>query len=309
MTRLHTAAVDAPPSSLVASYPGAVEPTRVRVVESLGIQVNVVEWGDIDADPVVLCHGFWDHARSFALLAPLLASRFRVIGMDARGHGDSGWASAYSWMTWVTDIINVIRDVGRPVFVVGHSMGGGQTTDASRAVPHLVRKLVNIDGFGPPPLDETAPPPTEQMRQYLDYRRKLSVRPGWKPYASLNDLIERRRAQNPRLSLEWLAYFIPWAARETPHGWVWKADPQMAAGAGPWKPDWVRYSYDNLRVPLLAIVGSEHDTWGPLPEAVLGPRLSRVAKLERATVAGAGHFVHIEQPRSTADLILDFFSR
>ena len=37
-------------------------------------------------------------------------------------------------------------------------MGGGHVTDAARAVPDLVRRVVNIDGFGPPPFtpDEDA---------------------------------------------------------------------------------------------------------------------------------------------------------
>ncbi len=289
-------------------YEGACEPERTRTVDSLGIPIHLVEWGDPDADPVVLCHGFWDHVRSFAVLGPLLAQRYRVIAMDARGHGDSGWAPAYSWITWVTDIVNVIRSLARPTYVVGHSMGGGQTADATRVVPELVRKLVNIDGFGPPPLDEKSPPVPLSFRQYLDYRRKITVRPGWKPYSGIDELIERRREQNPRLQRDWLRYFIYWAARETPQGWVWKADPQMAVGMGPWKPDWIEYTYANFPVPLLAVIGSEADTWGPLPEAVLAPRLARVPRLERATVAGAGHFVHVEKPRETAALIMDFFA-
>ena len=41
---------------------------------------------------VLLCHGMFDHGRGFDLLAPLLADRFRVVAMDARGHGESSWA-------------------------------------------------------------------------------------------------------------------------------------------------------------------------------------------------------------------------
>jgi pimeloyl-ACP methyl ester carboxylesterase len=51
------------------------------------------------------------------------------------------------------------------------------------------------------------------------------------------------------------------------------------------------------------VIGSS-PTWGPLPESVIGPRLANVPRLERATIAGAGHFVHMEQPRATAELLL-----
>ena len=35
------------------------------------------EWGDPQATPILLCHGMFDHARGFDLLAPRLAERFR----------------------------------------------------------------------------------------------------------------------------------------------------------------------------------------------------------------------------------------
>lgn len=290
------------------SFPGAVEPERERTVRSLGIGIHVAEWGDPDAEPVLLCHGFWDHVRSFALLAPLLARRYRVVAMDARGHGDSDWAGAYSWTTWVTDIVHVLRDLGRPALLVGHSMSGGQTTDAARAAPELVRKLVNIDGFGPPPEDPQRPAKLAELTCYLNYRRRLGRQRDWNPYPSLDDLVRRRREQNPRLTEDWLRYFLFWGARRDADGWRWKSDPQMAAGAGPWRPDWIGPGFATLRMPLLAVVGSEADTWGPLPERILAERLRHAPQLERATVAGAGHFVHIEQPAATARVIEDFFA-
>ncbi len=52
----------------------------------------------------------------------------------------------------------------------------------------------------------------------------------------------------------------------------------------------------------------EPDTWG-LPEPWRSERLAYVPVLERAAIAGAGHFVHIEQPRETAALVLGFLGR
>ena len=296
------------------TFPGVVPPERTHTIESLGIALNVLEWGDPQAQPVVLTHGMWDHARSFAVFAPLLASRFRVVAIDARGHGESAWADAYTWPTDVHDIVNVIRSIGRQVHVIGHSKGGGQATDAARAVPDLVDKLVNIDGFGPasaqgfgppgsPPVDKPIP---ARCADFLDTRRRLRQRNGWRPYKSLDDLVERRRAQNPRLSREWLRFFSFHGASEDDEGWRWKSDPYMAHGFGPWRPEWIGPSYATLRMPMLAIIGSEPDTWGPLPEPLLAERLSRVPQLERCTIQGAGHFVHIERPVETADVILDF---
>ncbi len=287
------------------TYPGAVAPERTCTFASLGVQLRALEWGDPRAMPIVLAHGMWDHAHSFSVLGPLLAARFRVIALDARGHGDSTWASAYTWPTDVLDIVNVMRALGEPVHLVGHSKGGGQVTDAACIAPELVRKVVNIDGFGPPSLP-TGDDPVPHMVAFLDARRRIAGRSTWRPYASLDDLVERRRAQNPRLTREWLRYFLFFGALESPDGWRWKHDPQMGHGFGPWRPEWIGPSYAALHAPMLAVVGSEHDTWGPLPEPLLSERLSHVKRLERRVVAGAGHFVHIEKPRETAALICEF---
>jgi pimeloyl-ACP methyl ester carboxylesterase len=60
---------------------------------------------------------------------------------------------------------------------------------------------------------------------------------------------------------------------------------------------------------MLAVIGSEADTWGPLPEPLLQERLGCVPHLERATVQDAGHFVHMERPRETAELLLAWLER
>jgi pimeloyl-ACP methyl ester carboxylesterase len=288
------------------SFPGVVEPERTAIVDSIGVRLRVCEWGDPQAPPLVLLHGMFDHARSFALLAPVLAERFRVVAVDARGHGDSEWADAYSWAADIVDAASVLRWLGEPAVLVGHSKGGGQASDTARAVPELVRRLVIIDGLGPPPLPEDEQPVAVRLAEFLDRRQKAGARRAWRPYASLEDLVERRRAQNPRLSREWLRYFLYHGAREAEDGWRWKADPYVASGFGPWRPEWISPGFAALRLPVQVIVGSEQDTWGPLPEEILGERLRQIRGAVRITVPGAGHFVHIERPRETAAAILDF---
>jgi len=287
-------------------FPGVVPHERTSIVESFGVPLNLLEWGDPHAAPLLLCHGMWDHARSFALLAPFLAKRHRVLALDARGHGDSGWADAYSWIMDVLDIVTVIRWIGRPVALIGHSKAGSQVVDAARNLPDAVTRVVNIDGFGPPPFGEADLPSPKRCGEYLDNRRRLTARLEWRPYRSLDDLIDRRRAQNPRLSRDWLRYFLFHGAREDADGWRWKVDPLAQSGFGPWQPEWMAPQFAALPVPLLAIVGSEQDTWGPLPNPLRAQRLAGVRQLHEHTIDGAGHFVQIERPAETAEVIREF---
>jgi pimeloyl-ACP methyl ester carboxylesterase len=300
-------------------HPEAVAPERSRTVDSNGAKLRLHEWGDPAATPVVLAHGMFDHGRGFDLLAPYLAEHFCVVALDARGHGDSDWCDAYTWDMDLLDLVNVLRSIGRPAHLIGHSKGGGQVTDAACIAPDRVRQVVNLDGFGPPDEGFFQRPGgpdlnklsvAERCRLFLDRRREAAARESWRPYKTLDDLIARRGQQNPRLPELWLRYFVFHGAREDADGWRWKSDPHNAAGGfGPFKPEWIAPGWRRLRAPMLAIIGAVPDEWGPLPEATLAARLDNVAHLERATVEDSGHFIHMEQPAATAALILAYLER
>ena len=296
-----------------ASYPGAVPPERSRWLESFGLRLRVHEWGAPDRTPVVLIHGMFDHARSFDTLAPLLAERLRVVAMDARGHGDSDWAESYPGAMDVMTIVQLLRSNGAPSHLIGHSKGGGQALDAAVRSPDDVRRMVNIDGFGPPPegfrttgADRPGQTPPEVLGQFLDWRRNAADRAGWRAYPTLEKLAARRKEQNPRLSPQWLRYFSEYGARETERGFTWKSDPYTVRGFGPFLPEWIAPGWAPLRAPLLAIQAAEPDTWGPIPEETIAHRLSYIKHVERAAIPDTGHFVHIEKAEETARLILDW---
>lgn len=296
-------------SDQAPSYPGAVAPERTRDLRIGPLRLHLSEWGDPTAEPLVLCHGMWDHGRGFDVLAPLLAERYRVVAVDARGHGDSSWADSYRWSDDLFDLGCVLQSLERPCHLVGHSKGGAQVTDTACGTPELVRKVVNIDGFGPPKEMPRRPgePETlpEQAAQFLDRRR---VDRPHRPAADLDELAARRGRSNPRLAPDWLRYFVFHAARRTETQWNWKSDPHLGNGFGPWNPDWIAPLWKELRAPLLAISGTDPDTWGPAPDDLLDERLALVREVERVRVPGTGHFVHMERPRETARLILDFLA-
>lgn len=59
-----------------------------------------------------------------------------------------------------------------------------------------------------------------------------------------------------------------------------------------------------IGVPFLGVLGLELEVmgWGTRPEDVI-PNLPPGGRLE--TLEGVGHFVHIEQPRLVADMVLE----
>ena len=109
---------------------------------------------------------------------------------------------------------------------------------------------------------------------------------------------------NPRMTHDWLRYLVTVGARRDDDGWRWKIDPTMRMGGfGPWRPQWSMLRLPGIGVPFLGVLGLELEVmgWGTTPADVI-PNLPPGGRLE--ALEGVGHFVHIEQPRLVADLVL-----
>ena len=295
-------------------HPGTRRPDRFRHVDSDGLSIAVWEWGEPDAPPVLFTHGGFDFAGTFDGLAPLVADAgWRVVSWDQRGHGDSERAHLYSWGADRRDALAVMDSIGTdPIPVVGHSKGGALMLSVADALPHRISHLANLDGLPTSRLWPDVPEHhrTEMRRgelaAWLDHRRAARTkirRPG-----TIEDLADRRRRMNPRLSPEWLQYLVPIGGYQQADGWRWKIDASLRMGGfGPWRPEWYTHLLASMGMPVLCVLGLEVEVmgWGTLPEDVVSilPANGRFAPLENV-----GHFVHIEAPEVVAGLILELIS-
>lgn len=299
-------------SEFLAQPDGVRRPDRRRVVDSAGVKISVAEWGDEQAPAMLLAHGGFDFAETLNRFAPMLADGgYRVVSWDQRGHGESAWAHLYSWEADIRDAASVLATLpDEPLPFIGHSKGGSMVMHLANVAPHRVSALVNLDGL---PSGNNMPDVSElertrmqrdEMDRWLAHRRTLSDkqrRPG-----TVQELAERRGRMNPRLTTEWLQYLVQVGARQEADGWRWKLDPTMRMGGfGPWRPEWSMLRLPGLGVPMLGVMGLEIEVmgWGSRPSDV-EPYLPPGAQFEG--LEGVGHFVHIEQPRLVADLILEF---
>lgn len=98
--------------------------------------------------PIVLVHGATLRSEDWENIFPRLATRYRVIAYDARGHGKSGRAASYELSDLVDDLVRLLREIAKaPAIVIGHSIGGATALVAAAREPALVKGLVLEDSW------------------------------------------------------------------------------------------------------------------------------------------------------------------
>jgi pimeloyl-ACP methyl ester carboxylesterase len=95
---------------------------RFTVPSSDGVPISVQKAGSGTA--LLLVHGaLLNGTLTWGAVLPKLAERFTVYAMDRRGRAPSGDAKPYSLETEADDIVHVVRAIGSPLRLLGHSYG------------------------------------------------------------------------------------------------------------------------------------------------------------------------------------------
>ena len=124
-----------------------------RIMTPSGVTVSYITYGS--GPPLVLVHGgFSDHVTNWQEVKPLLEDRFTVYAVARRGRGESSLTQDHSIADEAADVAAVIRRIGEPVFLLGHSYGALCALGAASLEADGVRKLVLYE----PPAPDTAPP-------------------------------------------------------------------------------------------------------------------------------------------------------
>jgi pimeloyl-ACP methyl ester carboxylesterase len=251
---------------------------------------------------VVLAHGMGDDRRSWdAVIPELVAAGHRVAAVDLRGCGESSaaWPS-YGQGDIAGDLIALVRHLGGPAVLVGHSIAGGAATIAAAREPGLVSALV-----------EVAPFTRKQSVGVRDlgvasYRRgairllgavMLGSRRSWRRY--LEGATPGRRPAG------WDARLARIDAMLREPGRMTALKRMGVSGTAESDPALAR-----VGVPVLVVQGSADPDWTD-PEAEARAIVAALpAGLGRVQmVPDAGHYPHVQEPAAVAAGIVAFAGR
>jgi pimeloyl-ACP methyl ester carboxylesterase len=286
-------------------------------VDARGLRHHVRHWGDPEAPPLVMVHGWMDVSASFQFVVDALAQAEgfgrRVLAPDWRGFGlsDPGGGDAYNFHDYLGDLDAIVEasSPGAPIDLLGHSMGGNVVMSYAGVRPARVRRLVNLEGFGlPRTRPEQAP---RRLAQWLDELRQPQA---FRGFDDRQAVAERLIANNPRLDrgkADWLAGH--WAAPDAQGRWQVLCDPaHKRVNPVLYRVEEHLATWAAIEAPVLWVEGELTDIaqwWGQrYSVAEFHERLSVVRQVQRLRLPGCGHMLHHDRPDAVAAAIAAFLA-
>ncbi len=282
-----------------------------RFLDIRGLRYHVRHWPSSSGKKMFLLHGWMDVSASFQFMVDALKRDWDVYAPDWRGYGLTEWAKAdcYWFPDYIADLDFLLDDIcpGEGANLVGHSLGGNVAGLYAGSRPERIAKLVNLEGFG---LQATQP--DQAPERYARWLKELHEPPRLRPYASFEELAERLRKGNPRLTKERADFLARHWGREARDGTVMlRADPaHKIVNATLYRYEEALACWRKVEAPVLWVEGDEWDSLkrrGPDPSQ-LAERRAAFRNLRFAELAGAGHMLHHDQPEALARVVEEFLA-
>lgn len=273
-----------------------------------GLRHHVRSWGEADAPPLFLLHGWMDVSASFQFVVDELQRDWRVIAPDWRGFGLSAWAAGGYWFPDYyadLDTLLAIYSPDRPALIAGHSMGGVIAGAYAGIRPGRVARLVSLEGFG---LARTVA--ADAPGRYRRWLEELVSEPRFRVYGSFDALAARLQRDNPRLTAEKAQFVARAWARETATDVVEMYSDPRHKRANPvlFRIEELIACWREVTAPVLWVFGRNSEGTGYLKDtpAELAERKGAFRDYREAWVEDAGHMMHHDQPAAVARLVEDF---
>jgi pimeloyl-ACP methyl ester carboxylesterase len=248
---------------------------------------------------VVLSPGIGDRRQVYRFLAPkLVQAGYRVATPDLRGHGDStiGWPTILQTDV-AGDLLALIRHLGGPAVIVGHSISGGATTIAATTAPDLVSAIVEIN-----PFTRVQRLNAGALLRNSRYRRGGTLLMSTQMLHSLPMWMRYLNAAYPTKPADYAEYMRALHAKLSEPG---RMAEFMKTGKA--TPAEAQSRLGQVQCPALIVFGTaDPDFADPRAE---GEAIVAAMPAGRATLAmidGAGHYPQAQSPDELAALIIPF---
>jgi pimeloyl-ACP methyl ester carboxylesterase len=273
-------------------------PPEDRHVVVGGMRLHCLDWGRAGLTPIIFLHGGGLSAHTWDIMCLALRTDHHCLALDQRGHGDSEWSPEidYTFDAQLRDLETFVDQLELTnCILVGQSMGGINAMRYASRHSERLAGLIVIEA-GP------------YVRQRAGMDRIVDFTLGPAEFDTIEDVIDRAVAFNPRRDPRLLRYSVKHNLRHLPDGrWTWKRDrrhlshqhftelvSQVQALAS---------EAEAITCPTLIVRGDESDVFYD-EEASAFAALVKDGRW--VTVAHSGHNVQGDNPRGLLDAMRPF---
>ena len=258
-----------------------------ELIEMRGLRFHYRDWAATrpDAPVLVLLHGYTGHARSWDAFAHAMTDRYRVIALDQRGHGETGWAPAerYGVEDMADDLAAFVQALGLGRFtLLGLSMGGMVAMEYAGRRPSELAAVVIVDIA--PELVRSGASRIQEGQKAKDV------------FASKDEAFAQARALDPRPPEAHHRHRIDNNLMRTEDGaWTWRHDRALREPGvlRPRCPEVAWASCAAIEVPALLIRGELSDLLSP---EIAERTVKTIPGAKFAEVRGSGHSIPLDAP-------------
>jgi len=250
-----------------------------------------------DKPTILMLHGGGQNRHSWKNTGQILADAgFHVVALDSRGHGDSDRSPTanYSLETLTGDTLQVIYQIGRPVALIGASMGGLTSLPvAHEAGPELVTKLVLVDVV--PRFEKSG---SARIRDFMFS--------GIDGFTSLEEAADAVAAYLPHRARPRSVEGLKKNLRLRDGKWFWHWDPAFltAPGDDPFeRAEMLEHAAINLEIPILLIRGKLSDV---VSTEGVQDFLQKVPSAQFVELSDAGHTAAGDDNDAFTDAVVQF---
>ena len=267
-----------------------------------GFTIAGKTWGNKTNPPILALHGWLDNANSFEPIADYLKESYYFIAIDLPGHGFSSHLPEgmhYHFIDGLFTTIQIIKALKFPkVHLLGHSLGACIVSLVAGIAPNYLLSLSLIEGLGP--LTQSPESSAIQLIHYIDHLSFANRQAkGYKDQESAALV----RAKKGYVSLEIAKKLCERGLEEKNGLYYWCHDLRLQAPSPLQMTEiQVLSCLKEIRANTLLILA---DNGFSFNSKLMEQRIQRVKNLNIRYLNG-GHHIHMEQPHSVANTLLNF---
>lgn len=240
--------------------------------------------------PLIILHGLFGSLDNWFTISKELKDHYTLYLVDQRNHGDSPHSEEWNYLVMIEDIYELLeKEKLEKIYLMGHSMGGKTAMNFALKYPEKVEKLIVAD---------IAP------RYYAIHHQ--SILEGLNTL-DLNKIHSRKEADQelakyiPEIGVR--QFLLKSLGRDS-EGFMWKINlPVITANineVGKALPDGKSFSGPTL------FLGGSNSSY--IQQSDLDDIDAFFPNNEVEFIAGAGHWLHAEQPEAVVAEIRKFLS-